>query len=326
MRTMTTMIGGAVLAAAALVATAAPADATTAAPGYGSLAVQLTNPDGSPLRLAGVEVAATGPSGATSDGYTTASGIVTLGQLYGPATFTVWTETVPQNGAATVAPGRRTGVVVTPGATATTTLTLTTGATVSGSLVGPNGAAAGLTVFALNGTDPSQVFQTTSDPSGAYELDGLGTGTYTIEASATQTSNPAQWKTRVVQQVGAAPPSHVVLSQHYVHSDYDLAVSASAPGRVADPTLSGATVTATRTTDGAAWSTRFSELLDTEQEAQFELPSGTYRLSLVTTGTATAPSRTLWFSAAHTWTTDASQALSVRVAFGYWSGWGGPTE
>jgi hypothetical protein len=322
----TTVILGmtAALLAAVVGGGVAPASAATLPGyGYGSITVQLTSPDGTPLRLGGVEVAEIGPTGAGDDALTRPDGTVTLGQVYGPVTVTLTTESIPIDGASTVAPGQRTGVRVLPGAVTSVTLPLAVGATVAGSIVGPSGVTAGKTVLALDETDPSRVFQTTSDAAGRYEFDGLGTGIYTIEASATQVSTPGQWKTSVVQQVGSTPASHVALAQHYVHSDYDLAIDAAAPGRVPSPALSGATVTATSAT--GAWSTRFSTVLDTLQTAQFEVPTGTYRLSLVTTATAEAPSRTLWFSTAHTWSPDPAAALPVAVSFGSWSGWSGTT-
>jgi hypothetical protein len=233
---------------------------------------------------------------------------------------------VPRQGADTFAPARRTGIAVVTGGTSRTTLALSTGATVSGSIIGPTGALAGKTVIAANQSDTSQTFQTTSDAGGHYGFVGLGTGQYTISASASRDAEPAHWKTRVVQERGASPASTVVLSTHYVHSTYDLEVFANSPARTPEPRLSGATVSVVDTTTGVTSSARFSTLLDSEQSAQFVVPTGQYLIGLVTTATPTSPALHLWLARSAgggtAYVTDRASALPVRVAYPYWSGWG----
>ncbi|MFJ3383456.1 MULTISPECIES: carboxypeptidase-like regulatory domain-containing protein [unclassified Curtobacterium] len=315
------------VAAALAVGLLTPTTAIAAPAAVGSVSVQLTDADGVPVGLAGVEVAALGIRGIDADGLTDAHGRVVLGGITSPQTVTVTTRTIPSQGAATPAPARRTGVAVVTGATTSSTLGLSVGATVRGAIVGPAGALAGKTVTAANQTDTWQVFQTTSDAAGRYEFVGLGSGQYTISAYDSRDAEPAHWKTLVVQQRGAASASEVTLSTHYVHSTYDLEVFANSADRAPDPRLRGATVTVTNTSTGATASSRFSTLLDSEQSAQFVVPTGQYLIELVTTATSTSAAQHLWLARSAdgriAYVTDRASALPVRVAYPYWSGWGG---
>ncbi|TCK64560.1 carboxypeptidase-like regulatory domain-containing protein [Curtobacterium sp. PhB136] len=303
----------------------APTAAVAAPAAVGSVSVQLTTADGTPRNVAGVEVAALGIEGIDADGLTDASGRVVLGGITSPQTVTVTTRAIPGQGAATLAPARRTGVAVVAGGTTSTTLALSVGATASGSIVGPAGALAGKTVTAANQTDTWQNFQTTSDAAGRYEFVGLGSGQYTISAYDSRDAEPAHWKT-LVQQQGASTASRVTLSTHYVHRTYDLEVFANSADRAPDPRLSGATVKVVDTTTGVTASSRFSTLLDSEQSAQFIVPTGQYVIELVTVATPTSAALHLWLSRSvdgrTAYLVDRASALPVRVAYGSWSGWG----
>ncbi|KQS10637.1 hypothetical protein ASG04_03895 [Curtobacterium sp. Leaf183] len=311
----------AALAAAALLGLAPPA----AAAETGSIEVQLATPDGTAIRLADVELAAIGTDVVVGNATTDADGTATFTGIPAPDTVTVTTRQLPPHGAETYAPGLRSGIAVRGGSTVTVTVPLVLGATVQGGVVGPSGPAAGRLMYAWN-EDTSQVFRTTSDSAGQYRFVGLSTGPYRIEAYASGTASPAVWKTRVYQQRGTLPASQVTLSRHYAHSDYDLAVFANSVSRMPSPLLSGASVVVTDTATGASFSTRFSTLLDSEQTAQFQIPSGQYVVELRTTATTTTPARVLWLGhpgGVYQYVTDRAQAVSVRVVFGGFNGWGG---
>lgn len=314
-----------VLATIVLSVTAAqPALASSGATG-GSIVIQLQDEAGAPIRSANIETAALGIRGIEADAVTDDRGLVTLGPIEPAQTVVVATRNIPRKGAATYTPGRREGIVVEAGTTTRTSLTLAIGATVHGSVVDPTGPAKGKTLYAFNQDDTNQVFSAVSDAAGQYDFVGLGTGRYAIFAYAQRDADPAQWKTRVEQQSSSGPASHVTLSSHYVHSAYDLAVSASSPGRMPDPELSGATVRATNVATSSSYATRFSSLLDSEQTGQFIIPSGTYILELVTTATTSTPSRDLWLtrtSDGFRWLPDRASALPITVHYPYWTGWG----
>jgi hypothetical protein len=310
-----------VLAAAALVGVAPPADAAES----GTIVVQLATPDGTPIELADVELAAIGIDTVVGTATTDADGTATFPGIPAPDTVTVTTRQLPPHGAGTYAPGLRSGIAVGGGSTVAVTVPLVLGATVQGGVVGPTGPAAGRLMYAWN-EDTSQVFRTTSDSAGRYQFVGLSTGQYRIEAYASGTASPAVWKTRVYQQRGTLPASQVTLSQHYVHSDYDLAVFANSASRTPSPQLSGADVVVTDTSTGASFSTRFSTLLDSEQTAQFQIPSGQYVVELHTAATTAAPARVLWLGrpgGVYRYVTDRAQAVPVKVVFGGFNGWGG---
>ncbi|MGU3411266.1 carboxypeptidase-like regulatory domain-containing protein [Microbacterium sp. M1A1_1b] len=311
----------AVLAAAALVGVATPA----AAAGSGSISVQLTTPDGAPIRLPDVELAAIGTDVVVGNATTDADGTATFTGIPAPDTVTVTTRVVPPHGAATYAPGLRSGIAVSGGSSAAVTVPLVLGATVRGAVVGPAGPSAGRLMYAWN-EDTSQVFRTTSDRAGQYEFVGLSTGLYRIEAHANGLASPAVWKTRVYQQRGTVPASQVTLSRHYAHDDYDLTVDAHAASLRPSAELSGATVTVTETTSAASFSTRFSGVLDDEQTAQFQIPSGQYVVELRTVATSATPARVLWLGrpgGVYRYVTERAQAVPVRVVFGGMNGWGG---
>ncbi|WP_416396058.1 MULTISPECIES: carboxypeptidase-like regulatory domain-containing protein [unclassified Curtobacterium] len=307
------------LAAAALVGVAPPATAV----GSGAITVQLASPDGTPIRLADVELAAIGVDVVVGNATTDDDGTATFTGIPAPDTVTVTTRQLPPRGAETYAPGLRAGIAVRGGSTVAVTVPLVVGATVQGGVVGPDGPAAGRLMYAWN-EDTSQVFRTTSDGAGEYRFVGLSTGLYRIEAYANGLASPAVWKTRVYQQRGTLPASQVTLSRHYAHSDYDLLVFATSGTSSAQ--LSGARVTVTDVATGASFSTRFSTVLDSEQTAQFQIPSGQYVVELRTAATSAAPSRTLWLGrpgGGYRYVADRAQAVPVRVVFGGFNGWGG---
>lgn len=310
-----------VLAAAAMVGLAPPA----AAAGSGTITVQLAAPDGTAIRLADVELAAIGIDAVVGNVTTDADGTATFTGIPAPDTVTVTTRQLPPHGAATYAPGLRSDIAVRGGATVAVTVPLVIGATVQGGVVGPTGPAAGRLMYAWN-EDTSQVFRTTSDETGQYRFVGLSTGKYRIEAYASGTASPAVWKTRVYQQRGTLPASQVTLSRHYAHSEYDLVVFAATSSRAPSAQLSGASVTVTDTTTGASFSTRFSTLLDSEQTAQFQIPSGQYVVELRTVATTATPARALWLGrpgGVYRYVAERSQAVPVKVVFGGFNGWGG---
>lgn len=311
----------AVLAAAALVGMAAPA----AAAGSGSISVRLATPDGTPIRLPDVQLAAIGTDVVVGNATTDVNGTATFAGIPAPDTVTVTTRALPPHGASTYAPGLRSGIAVSGGSTVAVTVPLVLGATVRGAVVGPTGPAADRLMYAWN-EDTSQVFRTTSDRAGQYGFVGLSTGLYRIEAYANGLASPAVWKTRVYQQRGTVPASQVTLSRHYAHDDYDLVVDAHAASRGPAAALSGATVTVTDATSGASFSTRFSSVLDDEQTAQFQIPSGQYVVELRTVPTSATPARVLWLGrpgGVVGYVTDRAQAVPVRVVFGGMNGWGG---
>lgn len=321
MRLMTGTTLVVALAAAAMVGLAPPA----AAAGSGTIAVQLATPDGTPIRLADVEIAAIGIDAVVGTATTDADGTATFTGIPAPDTVTVTTRQLPPRGTQTYAPGLRSAIVVRGGTTVAVTVPLVIGATVEGGVVGPSGPAAGRLMYAWN-EDTSQVFRTTSDSAGQYRFVGLSTGKYRIEAYASGTASPAVWKTRVYQQRGTLPASQVTLSRHYAHSDYDLVVYTDTASRTPSPLLSGARVTVTNATTGASFSTRFSTLLDSEQTAQFQIPSGQYLVELRTVATTATPARVLWLGrpgGVYRYVTDRAQAVPVRVVFGGFNGWGG---
>jgi hypothetical protein len=310
------------LVAAALTGLAPPATAA----GSGSITVQLAAPDGTAIRLAGVELAAIGIDAVVGNATTDVDGTATFTGIPAPDTVTVGTRQIPPDGAATYAPGVRTGIAVRGGAMVAVTVPLVVGATVQGGIDGPTGPAAGRLMYAWN-EDTSQVFRTTSDSAGRYRFVGLSTGQYRIEAYASGTASPAVWKTRVYQQRGPIPASQVTLSRHYSHTDYDLIVFAASASRTPSAQLSGASVTVTDQATGSSFSTRFSTLLDDEQTAQFQIPSGQYVVQLRTTATTAMPARVLWLGrqgGAYQYVTDRSEAVPVPVVFGGHGFWGGP--
>jgi hypothetical protein len=309
------------LAAGALIGLAPPATAA----GSGTITVQLTTPDGTAIRLADVELAAIGTDAVVGNATTDDDGTATFTGIPAPDTVTVGTRQLPPHGAETYAPGLRSDIEVRSGSTVSVTLPLVIGATVQGEVVGPTGPAAGRLMYAWN-DDTSQVFRTTSDSAGKYQFVGLSTGKYRIEAYASGTASPAVWKTRVYQQRGTLPASQVTLSRHYAHSDYDLIVYAASASRDPSAQLSGATVTVTNATTGASFSTRFSTLLDNEQTAQFQIPSGQYLVGLRTAATSTTPARALWLArpgGVDRYVTDRAQAVPVKAVFGGHNFWGG---
>lgn len=309
------------LAAAAMVGLAPPA----AAAGSGTITVQLAAPDGTAIRLADVELAAIGIDAVVGNATTDADGTATFTGIPAPDTVTVTTRQLPPHGAATYAPGLRSDIEVRGGSTVAVTVPLVIGATVQGGVASPTGPATGRLMYAWN-EDTSQVFRTTSDSAGQYRFVGLGTGKYRIEAYASGTASPAVWKTRVYQQRGTLPASQVTLSQHYAHSDYDLVVYATSASRAPSAQLSGASVTVTDTTTGASFSTRFSTLLDSEQTAQFQIPSGQYVVELRTVATTATPACVLWLGhpgGVYRYVADRAQAVPVKVVFGGFNGWGG---
>ncbi|OII05424.1 carboxypeptidase-like regulatory domain-containing protein [Curtobacterium sp. MCBA15_008] len=309
------------LAAAAMVGLAPPAIAA----GSGTIAVQLATPDGTAIRLANVELAAIGVDAVVGSAITDADGTATFTGIPAPETVTVTTRQLPPHGAETYAPGLRSDIAVRGGSTVAVTVPLVIGATVQGGVVGPAGPAAGRLMYAWN-DDTSQVFRTTSDGAGQYQFVGLSTGPYRIEAYASGTASPAVWKTRVYQQRGTLPASQVTLSRHYAHSDYDLSVYAATASRTPSAQLSGASVVVTDVTTGASFSTRFSTVLDSEQTAQFQIPSGRYVVELRTAATTTTPARVLWLGrpgGVYEYVADRAQAVPVQVVFGGFNGWGG---
>ncbi|WP_396290751.1 carboxypeptidase-like regulatory domain-containing protein [Curtobacterium sp. KT1] len=309
------------LAAAAMVGLAPPA----AAAGSGTITVQLAAPDGTAIRLADVELAAIGIDAVVGNATTDDDGTATFTGIPAPDTVTVTTRQLPPHGTATYAPGLRSDVAVRGGSTVAITVPLVIGATVQGDVVGPTGPAAGRLMYAWN-EDTSQVFRTTSDSAGQYRFVGLSTGKYRIEAYASGTASPAVWKTRVYQQRGPVPASQVTLSRHYAHSDYGLVVYAATSSRAPSAQLSGASVTVTDTTTGASFSTRFSTLLDSEQTAQFQIPSGQYVVELRTVATTATPARALWLGrpgGVYQYVAGRAQAVPVKVVFGGFNGWGG---
>ncbi|WP_439694132.1 carboxypeptidase-like regulatory domain-containing protein [Curtobacterium sp. SP.BCo] len=309
------------LTAAALVGVAPPA----AAVGSGTVTVQLATPDGTPIRLADVELAAIGLDAVVGNATTDDDGTATFVGIPAPDTVTVTTRQLPPHGADTYAPGLRSDIAVREGSTVAVTVPLVLGATVQGGVVGPTGPAAGRLMYAWN-EDTSQVFRTTSDSAGEYRFVGLSTGKYRIEAYASGTASPAVWKTRVHQQRGPVPASQVTLSRHYAHSDYDLSVFATTPSRTPSAALSGASVVVTDATTGASFTSRFSAVLDSEQTAQFQIPSGQYVLELRTAATTGTPARVLWLGrpgGVYRYVADRAQAVPVRVVFGGFNGWGG---
>ncbi|MFK4483628.1 carboxypeptidase-like regulatory domain-containing protein [Curtobacterium sp. AB7] len=311
------------LAAATMVGLASPA----AAAGSGTIAVQLAAPDGTAIRLADVELAAIGTDAVVGNATTDADGTATFTGIPAPdtVTVTVTTRQLPPHGAETYAPGLRSDIAIRGGSTVAVTVPLVIGATVQGGVVSPTGPAAGRLMYAWN-EDTSQVFRTTSDSAGQYRFVGLSTGKYRIEAYASGTASPAVWKTRVYQQRGTLPASRVTLSRHYAHSDYDLAVFAASASRGPSAQLSGASVMVTNATTGTTFSTRFSTLLDSEQTAQFQIPSGQYLVELRTVATTTSPARVLWLGrpgGVYRYVADRAQAVPVTVVFGGFNGWGG---
>ncbi len=309
------------LTAVALIGLAPPATAA----GSGTIAVQLATPDGTAIRLADVQLAAIGTDAVVGNAITDADGTATFTGIPAPDTVTVTTRVLPPNGAQTYAPGRRTDIAVRGGSTVAVTVPLVLGATVQGGVVGPTGPAAGRLMYAWN-EDTSQVFRTSTDSAGQYRFVGLSTGRYRIEAYASGTASPAVWKTRVYQQRGTLPAPQVTLSRHYAHSDYDLVVFANTASRTPSAQLSGASVVVTNAMTGASYSTRFSTLLDSEQTAQFQIPSGQYVVELRTTATTVAPVWVLWLGrpgGVYRYVADRAQAVPVNVAFGGFNGWGG---
>ncbi|WP_217640937.1 carboxypeptidase-like regulatory domain-containing protein, partial [Curtobacterium sp. MCBA15_001] len=309
------------LAAAALIGVAPPASAA----GAGSVSVQLTTPDGTAIRLPDVDLVAIGVDTVVGDATTDADGRVTFTGIPAPDTVTVATRQLPPHGAATYAPGTRSGIAVVGGSTVAVTVPLVVGAVVRGEVVGPDGPAAGRMMYAFN-QDTSHVYRTTADSAGRYEFVGLDTGLYRIEAYVSGLASPGVWKTRVYQQRGTVPASQVTLSRHYVHDDYDLVVYANGPSYRPTAALSEATVTVTDASTGATFSTRFSSVLDSEQTAQFQIPSGQYVVELRTTATSTTPAQTLWLGrpgGTYRYVTERAQAVPVRVVHGGYNGWGG---
>ncbi|WP_267423612.1 MULTISPECIES: carboxypeptidase-like regulatory domain-containing protein [unclassified Curtobacterium] len=309
------------LTAAALVGPALPAVAA----GTGTITVQLATPDGTAIRLADVELAAIGIDVVVGNATTDADGTATFTGIPAPDTVTVTTRQLPPHGAETYAPGLRSDIAVRGGLTVAVTVPLVVGATVQGGVVGPTGPAAGRLMYAWN-EDTSQVFRTTSDSAGQYQFVGLSTGQYRIEAYASGTVPPAVWKTRVYQQRGTLPASQVTLSRHYAHSDYDLAVYAATASRTRSAEISGADVVVTNVTTGVSFSTRFSTLLDSEQIAQFQIPSGQYTVELRTTATTATPARVLWLGrpgGVYRYVGDRAQAVPVKVVLGGLNYWGG---
>jgi len=309
------------LAAGALIGLVPPATAA----GSGTITVQLATPDGTAIRLADVELAAIGTDVVVGNATTDDDGAATFTGIPAPDTVTVTTRQLPPHGTETYAPGLRSGIAVRGGSTVAVTVPLVIGATVQGGVVGPTGPAAGRLMYAWN-EDTSQVFRTTSDSAGQYRFVGLSTGKYRIEAYASGTASPAVWKTRVYQQRGTLPASRVTLSRHYAHSDYDLVVYAASASRSPSAQLSGATVTVTNATTGASFSTRFSTLLDSEQTAQFQIPSGQYVVELRTVATTATTAQVLWLGrpgGVYRYVTDRAQAVPVKVVFGGGNFWGG---
>ncbi|SBN62465.1 Carboxypeptidase regulatory-like domain-containing protein [Curtobacterium sp. 9128] len=309
------------LTAATLIGLAPPASAAAS----GSIAVQLAAPDGTAIRLADVQLAAIGTDAVVGNATTDADGTATFTGIPAPDTVTVTTRVLPPHGAQTYAPGLRADIAVRGGSTVAVTVPLVIGATLQGGVVGPTGPAAGRLMYAWN-EDTSQVFRTSTDSAGQYRFVGLSTGQYRIEAYASGTASPAVWKTRVYQQRGTLAASQVTLSQHYAHSDYDLVVFANTASRTPSAQLSGASVVVTNAATGASFSTRFSTLLDSEQTAQFQIPSGQYVVELRTTATTVTPARVLWLGrpgGVYQYVDDRAQAVPVKVAFGGFNGWGG---
>lgn len=280
--------------------------------------MQLTTPDGTAIRLADVELAAIGVDAIVGNATTDDDGTAAFTGIPAPVTVTVATRQLPPHGADTYTPGLRSDIAVRSGSTVSVTLPLVVGATVQGEVVGPTGPAAGRLMYAWN-EDTSQVFQTVSDSAGTYQFVGLSTGKYRIEAYASGTASPAVWKTQVYQQRGTLPASQVTLSRHYAHSDYDLIVYAASASQAPSAQLSGATVTVTNAATGASFSTRFSTLLDNEQTAQFQIPSGQYLVELRTAATSATPAQMLWLArpgVVYRYVTDRSQAVPLTVVFG----------
>ncbi|MCC8907452.1 carboxypeptidase-like regulatory domain-containing protein [Curtobacterium sp. GD1] len=302
------------LAAGALIGLAPPATAA----GSGTITVQLATPDGTPIRLADVELAASNTDALVGEVTTDNDGTATFTGIPAPDTITVGTRQLPPHGTGTYAPALRSGIAVRSGSTVAVTLPLVIGATVQGGVVGPTGPAVGHLMYATD-VDTGRVFRTTTNSAGRYRFVGLSTGKYRIEAYVSGTASPAVWKTRVYQQHGTLPASQVTLSRHYAHSDYDLIAYAASAPQAPSAQLSGASVTVTNATTGASFSTRFSTLLDNEQTAQFQIPSGQYLVELRTAATTATPARSLCLArpgGVYRYVTDRLQAVPVKVVFG----------
>lgn len=315
-------IASLVAALAVLIVVGVSAAPASAAPVAGGLEVRLTTDTDVPLHLGSVGIQAMSGSGAGGSGYTSSDGVATIGQLYGPLTFTVSTFDIPDQGSATFAPAEIDDVTVTPGATTVVRLALHVGATVSGAVVGPtNAALAGVTITAYQQSRPSAIAEATTDASGRYTLDGLATGVDTIEGSVTPAGYATSWKTQVFQQRGPIPATHVQLSTHLLHSTYDAAIGATTSDGSVNPSLSGATVRLVGADTSAVVATeRFSTIPDSAQEAEFVVPSGSYRAQLL------VPGGTYWLDQdglTTRWVADEADATELRLVYGWLQGWTG---
>ena len=303
------------LAALAAPAAAAPA-AAAPAPTTGTLTIRFATPSGSSIPLAGVGIGIYPLSDLDNEQEvkTDAMGEATFTDIDALTTYGAETEYMPPNGANTYTTGILHGIAIASGTTTTVAMPMTLGATITGTIVGASGSpAANKTVTATSPT--GGFFAVESDATGTYSFVGLGTGIYRLDASMLPGHEGGEWKTRVSAQNGAFPASHVTLSTKFLHTTYDLFFDVTTLQSAT--AITGATVNVIDPSGAIVATEHTSTIRDSAQDARFDIPTGDYRIQMVTTAGAGLASQTLWLErGGATMTKYRSDALVVPVAYG----------
>lgn len=194
------------------------------------------------------------------------------------------------------------------------------GATIDGRVVGPSGQpAAGALVIAKQQVTGGYQTAVTTGADGSYHVVGLPSGLYLLTGRLGTTGIGKTWKTRVVAQSSFGSATHQQLSTRMLHTSYDAVVRLRAPYERVPTTrlmIAGAVVRLVGTASGAVAEQRMPEILDGQQQVELSVPSGDYRVEVITTGVELAPTEHLWFTAAGTLTDDEAEAAVVTVRFG----------
>lgn len=304
------------------VAPSAQAAPSAGAEPDGAIAVQLLDVGGAPLPLAGVVASVYVPTGA-GDGYqditTDAAGRAVLSGL--PASPWYSLRVVPPAaGAATYAPTQVDVVRVEAGATTSVAVPIAKGATVTGSLIRPDGSPLSGHEVRMHGWELMRSLTTTTDSAGRYTFVGLRSDIFEASTAALGEESRLTWATRVFAERPGSPPSRVSLSTRMVHTSYTVAVGVAVPNDA--QSVVGATVILTDVATGAVSTQRTGGVAGITQITHFTVPSGRYTLQVRTVATPTTPSRTWWSTGANSpMTTDPAAAVPIRLDFTRMMGW-----
>jgi hypothetical protein len=289
--------------AVALVGAGGPA-AIAAVPGdddTGTVTVQLTNLAGAPVALAGVQVAAPEGGGNAFEGTTDAQGRATFTGIPTDTTYEVQARSVPPSGEGTYAPAVTGPKSLRPGVTTVIDVRMPVGATITGRLVGPSGApASGVLVSADGGGSTPFFYSATTDATGRYTIVGVASAIVDLYAYPSPHAMDLTWKTKVVAQTPTGTSAAAVL---------------------AATEITGATVRATDVTTGATSDETTSGIVDSDQFAEWDLPSGNYTIEVFTRPVGSTPSSSWWVTAkGGAMTQDPAAAGILPVTFGGHSG------